>query len=135
MKKLVLMSLIIAAVMSVKSAKAQNATGNASDNGVPVPMSTPQASPNIGGNAINAPALSVPTAPPVVALPAPAISAPGVMPAVPTAPAPPPAPAPGTPPPAGTFNTTLNLPVVPTLPPIPPIPAMPDIRVAIGSGN
>ncbi|MEJ5993985.1 hypothetical protein WG904_06070 [Pedobacter sp. Du54] len=140
MKKLLLILLTVGAMMSTKRAKAQDATGNASNNGTPVPVATPQVSPaSVGVNAVNAPALTVPTAPPVVTLPAPIVaatptlSAPGVLPAVPAAPAPPPAPAPGTPPPASSFTTTLNLPVVPILPPIPPIPAMPDIRVPIGS--
>jgi len=139
MKKLILMLLVIAAVMSVKNAQAQNAKNNASDNGVPITSPPPQANPAIGVNAVNAPALTVPTAPPVQVLstplvaPTPTISAPGVMPAVPAAPAPPPAPASGTAPPPSSFTTTLNLPIVPVLPPIPPIPPMPDVRVPIGS--
>lgn len=136
MKKLMLMLLIF---FSVMGAKAQNAINNASNNGTPVSVSTPQVSPTIGANAVSTPALTVPTAPPVQVLsapivaPTPTITAPGVMPAVPAAPTPPPAPPVGTPAPASTFTTTLNLPIVPVLPPIPPIPPMPDVRVPIGS--
>ena len=139
MKKLILSLLLITAVIGINNAKAQNATGNASDNGVPISVITPQANPAIGVNSVTATAITVPTAPPVTTFTAPAIAptttitASSVMPAVPTAPAPPAAPAPGTPPPSGTFTTTLNLPIVPVLPPIPPIPPMPDVRVPIGS--
>jgi hypothetical protein len=139
MKRLILILLFISTVLFAESANAQNGTGNASDHGVPVPVSTPQVSPPVGVNAVNTPALTVPTAPPVqvisapIVAPSPTITAPGVLPAVPAAPAPPPAPIPGTPPPATSFTTTLNLPVVPVLPPTPPIPAMPDVRVPIGS--
>ena len=96
MKKLILMLLLVSTVLFVERASAQNATGNASDNGVPVPVSTPQVNPPVGVT-VAAPALTVPTAPPVQVLsapivaPSPTITAPGVMPAVPAAPAPPPA--------------------------------------------
>lgn len=137
MKKVILIMLFIVATIG---AKAQNATGNASDHGVPVPVSTPQLNPLIGVSSVNTPVLIVPTAPPVQVLspplvtPTPTITGAGMLPAVPLAPTPPLAPAPGTLPSfAGAFSTTLNLPVVPMLPPIAPIPPMPDVRLPIGS--
>ena len=136
MKKLLLILLVFIGAMSIEDAKAQNATGNASDHGVPVPVSTPQALPIVG---INTPPLTVPSAPPlqVIAPPVltatPTISGSAILPAVPSAPVPPPAPAPGTPPPGSSFAKTLTLPSVPILPPLPPLPSMPDVRVAIGS--
>ncbi|RZK41509.1 MAG: hypothetical protein EOO90_10745 [Pedobacter sp.] len=139
MKKLIFMSLLITAIVNVKTAKAQNATGNASNHRVPVPASTPQVAPTIGINAVNTPALTVPSAPPLQTVTAPLISpipgvaGSGVLPAVPAAPAPPPVPVGGTIPPPSSFTTTLNLPRVPKLPPIPAIPAMPDVRLRIGS--
>lgn len=139
MNRSIIMLVILAAFISVKSAKAQNAKYNASDNGVPITSVPPQANPGIGVNAVNTPALTVPTAPPVQVLSTPVIAptagiaAASLMPAVPNAPAPPPAPGPNARGPASTFSTTLTLPPLPILPPIPPIPPMPDIRVPIGS--
>ncbi|MCY1521045.1 hypothetical protein D9M68_558420 [compost metagenome] len=131
MKKLILLIAIIAVAGLLTEVKAQNATNSASDFRVPLTSPPPQANPAIGVNAVNAPALNVPTAPFVQTITTPAIVG-TLSPSIPAAPAPPPAPAPGTLPPAATFTTTLNLPVVPVLPPVPPIPAMPDIRLPIG---
>ncbi|MES2417536.1 MAG: hypothetical protein V4541_05080 [Bacteroidota bacterium] len=139
MKKLVLILLLAIGLIGVKSVNAQNATNSASDHGVPISVITPQANPSIGVNAVNAPAITVPTAPPVQTFapplisPTPTLSAPNLLPAVPPTPNAPAPPAPGTPAPTSTFSTTLNLPFVPTLPPIPPIPPMPDLRLPIGS--
>jgi hypothetical protein len=114
--------------------KAQNATGNASDHRVPVPVSTPQ----IRAVGVNNVPLTVPNAPPLqvisppVIAPTPTISGSTMLPDVPSAPAPPRAPA------AGLRGSpaaakTLALPKTPILPPVPPLPSMPDIRVPIGS--
>lgn len=137
MKSLITVFFIV--IASTIGAKAQNSINNASNNGTPVTQITPQLGPTIGVNALNTPALVVPTAPPVQVLsaplvaPTPTITGAGVLPAIPAAPAPPPAPPAGMAPPTSTFSTTLNLPIVPMLPPIPPIPPMPDIRLPIGS--
>lgn len=132
MKKLVLSTLLFFIAGYIQHALAQSA---ASDHKVPLTTPTPQANPGIGVNAINAPALNVPTPPPVQTLNTPGVINAGVgaVPSIPSAPAPPPAPPIGTLPPVSTFTTTLNLPLVPVLPPVPPIPAMPDVRLPIGS--
>ena len=133
MKRLVLSLFIVGIAMSFNSAKAQNATGNASDNGVPLTSPPPQAS--VGINAVSAP-VTVPAPPPVVTIaPVAAGAVPATAaPAVPAAPTPPAAPPPGTPPPAATFTTTLNLPVV-AVPVTVPLPALPDVRVPVTSQN
>jgi hypothetical protein len=128
MKKLILMLLVF---LSVLSARAQNSINNASNNGTPVSISTPQViRGGVGLNAVNGPSISV-TTPPVVTLNS--VNAPGALPSVPAAPISPRAPPFGTRAPASSFRTTLNLPFVPTLPPIPPLPPLPDIRVPIGA--
>ncbi|RZK50693.1 MAG: hypothetical protein EOO99_00540 [Pedobacter sp.] len=135
MKKLLFFSFVLVAGISVQSAKAQNATGNASDNGVALTTPPPQLTPGVGVNAVTAPPLTVPVAPPVQTLPspvAPGLPAGNLLPSVPSVPVPPPMPLFGTPPAVSTFTTTLNLPVVPILPPVPPIPARPDVRMPRG---
>lgn len=139
MKKLILSVFVVFVALSFNQAKAQNATGNASDAGVPLTAPPPQTtSPatttttTTGVNAVNSPALTVPTAPPVVTV-TPVTATPAAVaaaPAVPAAPAAPAPPAPGTPPPASTFTTTLNLPVV-AVPVTVPLPQLPDVRVPI----
>lgn len=138
MKKLFTLAVVFVLGLGVQAAKAQNATGNASDNGVALTTPPPQLTPGVGINAVTAPALTVPTAPPVQTLPPPAIAPTpgmpvgGILPAVPSVPVPPPVPAFGTPPAVSTFTTTLNLPLVPLLPPVPAIPATPDVRMPRG---
>lgn len=135
MKKLIPILLVVIATMSVKEAKAQNATWGASDHRVPLPVSTPQTVRAIG---VTTSPLTVPSAPPLQVIapplvtPIPTISGPSLLPDVPAAPAPPRAPAPGL---RGSpaYAKTLALPKTPTLPPVPPLPSMPDIRVPIGS--
>ncbi len=138
MKRFLMIAFFVAIGFSIQDAKAQNATGNASDNGTALTTPPPQLTPGVGVNAINAPAITVPTAPPVQVLPAPAVTiAPGlpvggILPAVPSVPVPPPMPNFTAPPGLSNFTTTLNLPALPKLPPVPPISARPNVRMPRG---
>jgi len=122
MKKLILSALIAVAAMGYNSAKAQNATGNASDARVPLTSPPPQtgSSGSVTVSGVTAAALSVPTAAPVVT-PAPAAG-------LPAAPAPPTPPTSTTAPTGSNIGVRLNMPAS-NAPASVPVAQKPDVRL------
>jgi len=125
MKKLILFLFVVGAVFCFTSAKAQNQTNNASNDGVPIASPATQTNPSFSANPVTGPVTIAPVAPPLVAIAGANTNIPGA----PTSPIPP---VEGVIPPPSTQTTTYAVPQV-DVPPTVSLPQSPDVRLRRGT--